>query len=161
MPLLAEAAAGLAPFPLPKVPVQVSRYWTFKAGAGNAPSLPVVAFHVYARDAHEPFVSLLKTAGAQPPDESLSRDPALPRSGTEHVARALRETLEQDPETRVRLADALARSPTPGMDARVRRLLERLTRLYTGPDSPYLDFYGPPRTIRPSRTTGARPSGRA
>ena len=147
LPLLAEAAAGLAPFPLPKVPVQVSRYWTFKAGAGNAPSLPVVAFHVYARDAHEPFVSLLKTAGAQPPDESLSRDPALPRFGTEHVARALRETLEQDPETRVRLADALARSPTPGMDTRVRRLLERLTRLYTGPDSPYLDFYGPPRTI--------------
>ena len=79
LPLLAEAAAGLAPFPLPKVPVQVSRYWTFKAGAGNAPSLPVVAFHVYARDAHEPLVSLLKTAGAQPPEEALSRDPALPR----------------------------------------------------------------------------------
>jgi adenylate cyclase len=46
LPSLAQAAAGVAPFPLPKVPVQVSRYWTFKAGAGNAPSLPVVAFKV-------------------------------------------------------------------------------------------------------------------
>ena len=147
LPLLAEAAAGLAPFPLPKVPVQVSRYWTFKAGAGNAPSLPVVAFHVYARDAHEPFVSLLRTAGARPPEEVLSRDPALARSGTEHVVRALREAVEQDPETRVRLANALARTLASAGDARVRRLLERLTRLYAGPDSPYLDFYGPPRTI--------------
>ena len=31
--------------------------------------------------------------------------------------------------------------------ARSGRLLEGLVRLYTGPDSPYLDFYGPPRTI--------------
>jgi adenylate cyclase len=144
-PLLAEAAAGLAPFPLPKVPVQVSRYWTFKAGAGNAPSLPVVAFHVYARDAHEPLISLLKAVGAHHAAETLGT--ALARSGTENAARALRETIELDPNIRVRLADALARVAPLTVDARVRRLLERLTRLYTGPDSPYLDFYGPPRTI--------------
>ena len=147
LPALAEAAAGLASFPLPKVPVQVSRYWTFKAGAGNAPSLPVVAFHVYARDAHGPFVTLLKAAGAHLPDEAQSREPALSRSGTEQVVRTLRETVEQDPETRPRLADAFARASSPTADARGRRLLECLARLYAAPDSPYLDFYGPPRTI--------------
>ena len=57
LPSLAEAAAGLAPFPLPKVPVQVSRYWTFKAGAGNAPSLPVVAFHVSRARLTDPLSS--------------------------------------------------------------------------------------------------------
>ena len=41
---LALSALALAPFPLPKVPVQLSQFWMFKAGAGNAPTLPVVAF---------------------------------------------------------------------------------------------------------------------
>ena len=41
---LAVSALALAPFPLPKVPVQLSQFWMFKAGAGNAPTLPVVAF---------------------------------------------------------------------------------------------------------------------
>ena len=147
LPSLAEAAAGLAPFPLPKVPVQVSRYWTFKAGAGNAPSLPVVAFHVFAREAHGSLVELLKAAGARPPEEAASGSAMPSSSGTERVVRAVREAVEQDPETRTRLADAIARAASPAADARVQRLLERLVRLYTGPDSPYLDFYGPPRTI--------------
>jgi adenylate cyclase len=147
LPFLVEAAAGLAPFPLPKVPVQLSRYWTFKAGAGNAPSLPVVAFHVYAREAHASFVALLKAAGAHPPEEAPPRSAGPQRLGTEQIVRGLREAVEQDPKTRGRLADALAREPTPTLDAHLRRLLERLARLYAGPDSPYLDFYGPPRTI--------------
>ena len=147
LPILAEAAAGLAPFPLPKVPVQVSRYWTFKAGAGNAPSLPVVGFHVYAREAHGPLVELLKAAGAHPPEEVPSGSAPPNLVGAERVVRAVREAVEQDPDTRARLSDAIARAPSPTADARVQRLLERLVRLYAGPDSPYLDFYGPPRTI--------------
>jgi adenylate cyclase len=147
LPVLAEAAAGLAPFPLPKVPVQVSRYWTFKAGAGNAPSLPVVAFHVYASEAHAPFMSLLESAGAHPPEDAAQGRPAAPRPGAEQVVRGLREAVEHDPLVRARLADALARAPEPARGSRTRLLLERLARMYTGPDAPYLDFYGPPRTI--------------
>ena len=147
LPSLAEAAAGLAPFPLPKVPVQVSRYWTFKSGAGNAPSLPVVAFHVYAREAHGALVTLLKAAGAHPPEEALSGSATPYPPGREQVVRAVREAVEQDPDTRARLAGAIARASSLTADARVQRLLEGLVRLYAGPDSPYLDFYGPPRTI--------------
>jgi adenylate cyclase len=143
---LAEAAAGLAPFALPKVPVQVSRYWTFKAGAGNAPSLPVVAFHVYAGEAHGFFVSLLKSSGAHLPEDP-PQGSGPPRFGTEHVVRALRESVEQAPAIRTRLVDALNRPSGPAPDTRARLLVERLTRLYVGPDAPYLDFYGPPRTI--------------
>ena len=99
-----------------------------------------------ARGARAARLAAEDRGGPAPRGGAVARPRAAP-SGTEHVVRALRETLEQDPETRVRLADALARTSTPRMDARVRRLLERLTRLYAGPDSPYLDFYGPPRTI--------------
>ena len=148
LPPLAEAAAGLAPFPLPKVPVQVSRYWTFKAGAGNAPSLPVVAFHVYARDAHGPLVALLQGAGATAPDGSPLEGAVLNSSGhAEHRVRILREAVERDPANRGRLDAALARTPSPPEKELEQRLLDRLARLYAGPDSPYLDFYGPPRTI--------------
>jgi adenylate cyclase len=44
---LAQAAIAVAPFPLPKVPVKVSQYWTFKTSAGDTPTLPVVAFQVF------------------------------------------------------------------------------------------------------------------
>ncbi len=45
--LLAESAVAHAPFPLPKVPVRVSQYWTFKTGTGDTPTLPIVAFQVF------------------------------------------------------------------------------------------------------------------
>jgi adenylate cyclase len=145
---LGDAAAGVAPFPLPKVPVQVSRYWTFKAGAGDAPSLPVVAFHVYAREAHGALVALLRTAGAAPPERVPEDGGALPAAGhAEQTVRALREAVERDPATPAGLGVALARVRHPAAGARERSLLERLARLYGGPAAPYLDFYGPPRTI--------------
>jgi hypothetical protein len=45
-----------APFPLPKV--QVNTCWTFKTGAGR-PTLPVLAFQIYAFDVYEDLVDLL------------------------------------------------------------------------------------------------------
>ena len=35
---LAEAAIGLAPFPVPKVQVAIYEYWAFKTSAGDAPT---------------------------------------------------------------------------------------------------------------------------
>lgn len=49
LPILANAARGLAPFPLPKIPVQVRAYWTFKTGAGDVPTIPIVALQLYAQ----------------------------------------------------------------------------------------------------------------
>ena len=48
LPAFAEAAAGLAPFPLPKVPNRVSQFWLFRPGAEGGPTLPVVALQLYA-----------------------------------------------------------------------------------------------------------------
>jgi adenylate cyclase len=107
-----------------------------------------VAFHVYAHEAHGPLVALLKAVGAAGPDGLPLNNAALHSSGhAEHAVRTVREAVERDPGIRARLDAALARPSDPPAEAQARRLLERLTRLYTGPDSPYLDFYGPPRTI--------------
>jgi adenylate cyclase len=149
IPPLAEAAAGLAPFPLPRVPVQVSRYWAFKAGAGDAPSLPVVAFHLFAREAHDALLALLREAGARPADHVPAGAAVLPRARqAEQVIRALREAVERDPATAARLRAGLDRASRPPPGSRERRLLERLVRLYAGPAAPHVDFYGPARTIR-------------
>lgn len=48
---LAEAAAGLAPFPLPQDAARVSRFWLFKESVGGVPTLPVVASKLYMRHA--------------------------------------------------------------------------------------------------------------
>jgi adenylate cyclase len=49
----ARQAAATAPFPLPKVPMRVSRFWTFRDDAGHLPSLPVAALLCYLRT-HDP-----------------------------------------------------------------------------------------------------------
>ena len=47
IPSLERSALALAPFPLPKVPVKVSQYWTFKTEAGDIPTLPVTVFQIF------------------------------------------------------------------------------------------------------------------
>ena len=99
--------------------------------------------------AHGPLVELLKAAGARSSGggRGARRRHAGPvgrRAGRPRRAGSSRAG-SRDPG-----ATGRARSPARRarrLDARVRRLLERLVRLYAGPDSPYLDFYGPPRTI--------------
>jgi signal transduction histidine kinase len=48
VPLLAQAAAALATFPIPKIPLQVSQYWQFKDSDLNLPTLPVAAFQIFS-----------------------------------------------------------------------------------------------------------------
>jgi adenylate cyclase len=50
--VLAEAARGSAPFLLPKQD-RVDYYWTFVDDAQASPTLPVLAFHLFANDALE------------------------------------------------------------------------------------------------------------
>jgi len=53
---------ALAPFPLPKVPLKVSKNWTFKTGAGDTPTLPVVALQLFAMPVYDEFLRLLENA---------------------------------------------------------------------------------------------------
>lgn len=145
VPVLAAAAAGSAPFPLPKVPVRVSQYWTFKAGAGDAPTLPVVALQVLARDAYPDLLRLLAAAGVPGLD-------ALPRTGSdllaagpvEETVRRVREAVGAAPDAAARARAMLAARPA---DPGARGRLEALADLYLGGESRYLEFYGPAGTI--------------
>jgi adenylate cyclase len=93
-------------------------------------------------------MALLGAVGAAPLEGAPADAAAAPAAGhAEQTVRALREAVERDPATPARLGAALVRAPPPPTGEREGRLLERLARLYGGPATPYLDLYGPPRTI--------------
>jgi adenylate cyclase len=144
VPILAEAAVGSAPFPLPKLPVRLNQYWKFRSAAGEVPTLPVVALQVWGVEAYDDLVRLLakvRPGGGVilPPDGRT----LLAAGHTEGVVRTLRAMFKSEPG----LGEAMLEA---ARTERIERpqLLQALIRMYQGPDSEYLNFYGPPRTVR-------------
>ncbi len=94
IPPLAQSAVGLAPFPLPKVPVKVSQYWTFKTEAGDTPTLPVVAFQIFEMQVYEEFIHLLGwVSPSQAAKLPRDKDTIINSRGVENVIRNIRDTL--------------------------------------------------------------------
>ncbi|HSF29724.1 MAG TPA: adenylate/guanylate cyclase domain-containing protein [Candidatus Tectomicrobia bacterium] len=147
IPLLADAAVALAPFPLPKVPIRVNQYWTFKTAAADMPTLPVVALQLFASGTYDQFLELLKQinplqAAMFPPHREAIRPTSI-----EAIVRRLRTILNNEPLTAQRMLGALQRDEVPSIDPKHRRLLTSLIRMYRSPESHYLNFYGPPGSI--------------
>lgn len=135
-PPLAEAAAARGPFPLPAVPIKLSRYWTFKSEAGDQATLPVVVFQVFTKDVHDLLQSFSR---AEPPDSDPFRQQAFFQN--------LRRLLQADPALLPRLKEKIAQIPPEAKDDATRHLLKAILALCAGPDSRYLDFYGPSGAI--------------
>jgi adenylate cyclase len=147
-PLFAGAALGAAPFPLPKVPVKVSQYWTFKTSAGDSPTLPVVAFQVFALEVYQQFVRLLEGSGSMemghlPHDGEAVRE----ARDVDKLVRAIRDLFGQNPLGAEQVRRKVGRSAEAGGDERKSRMLGSLVHMYQSPNSCYLNFYGPPGTI--------------
>ena len=150
IPLLADASVATSSYPLPKVPIKVSRDWTFRDTVGDtpAPTLPVVTFQLYALPAADDFLRLLG-------EVFPVRAEMLPRSGEEMVRsrgvggmiREIREIFEKDPLAEQKMLDALDTAPPRPADPKKRRILRSLIHLYGGGVSKFLNFYGPIRTI--------------
>jgi adenylate cyclase len=144
VPILADAAAGSAPFPLPKLPVRLSQYWKFTSAAGGVPTLPVVALQVFGL---EEYGDLVRLAARVRPDRVSALPPdaraALAAGHIEAVVMRLRTLFESDPTLGKAMLEAARRQRTEHP-----RVLRALIRMYQGPDSEYLNLYGPPRTVR-------------
>jgi adenylate cyclase len=142
--LFAEAAAATAPFILPRIPFKVSHYWTFQPGAGDAPTLPVVAFYLYNLPLMENFVGLLEKAkrgqvGVLPAAAKLEN----PKRRLMRV----RELFEQDPDLGLKMVSALEDQGNHPLQALERQRLISLIRMFQGDGTHFLNFYGPPRTM--------------
>ncbi|HEU4617236.1 MAG TPA: CHASE2 domain-containing protein, partial [Gammaproteobacteria bacterium] len=142
---LDRAALATGPFTLPVVPIRVGQFWAFGRAGGNTPTLPVAVLHGIAQPALDDLIDLAKSArpnlGAA--FESL-RHEMHARGGLARAIRGLKDTFRRDDRLGIDVRAAIAaRDPA----AERRRLLDALVDVYAGPDSRYLSYYGPARTI--------------
>jgi len=146
---LARAAVGLAPFPLPKVPVKVNQYWTFKTGAGDTPTLPVVVLQVFALQWYGEFVGLWDKVCPSPAEKlPEDRDAIMTGGRVENHVRLLREILMEQPWLAKKMLKEMQNSETQAAHEKAKQILTAITKAYSGPASRYLNYYGPPGTIR-------------
>ena len=143
---LARAAVAVAPFPLPKVPVKVSQYWTFKTSAGDTPTLPVVAFQVFAAHVYDDFLRLLKKSSTSAiTDLPKDKETLIAGKNVDAVVRNLRDIFQQNPLLSDKMLKELAAS---SIDENSKSVVTSLIKMYQSPRSHYLNFYGPPGIIR-------------
>ncbi len=142
LPAFAEGAVGSAWFPLPKMPTQ---FWTFRANPDVRPTLPVVAVQRYSLAAYPEWRALLSEAGMLGADALPADRSAL--EGAESLQQlilAVRDAFLADSGLAERASTLLEAKPLPDVE---RRRLRALITLYSGPDSRYLNFYGPPGSV--------------
>jgi adenylate cyclase len=148
IPLLAQSAVALAPFPLPKIPVRLSQYWVIKTGAGDAPTLPAVVFQLFALDVYDDFFRLMeKVSSSQAHRLPADRHRIISSRGVEELVCMLRSVFENAPLLAERMLEELQDSSVLPVAGKRRQNLESLIRMYQGDRSRYLNFYGPPATI--------------
>jgi adenylate cyclase len=140
-----EAALATALFTLPTVPDRVAQFWTF-GRTGNDPSLPVVALQAFLLSAYDDLAMLLREerpdVAAVLPETAAAIESA---GGLDAAMRSVRAAFVADPQL---AAAILARARAARLPDGRARALHTLVDVYAGSDSRYLNYYGPPRTIR-------------
>jgi len=147
--VLAAAAKALGPFPLPKLDQAAFEFWTFKSSAGDAPTTAAVAVQLRALTVYEDWLAALREAGA-PGVEHLPASAAELRAppDIQQLMQTLRRMFQHDASLQQRVGQAIDRVYGARSDIEARQLLAALAALYAGPDHYYINFYGPPGTIR-------------
>ncbi len=147
LPLFADAAVGYAPFPLPKVPVRISQFWTHKASSGDLATFPTAAIHLFLASHYEALIDLLASTGvALPADLPRTRDELFRNHGLQKAMRLLKGMSLQAPELFKKAARVLQKSSE--FEPSRMMALKSLLNLYLGNDSRHLNYYGPPGTIQ-------------
>jgi len=141
IPVLGEAAAGRAPFPLPKVPARVHQFWAFKESLGDRPTLPAVALQLWSRPVLPTFLELAAEAGYEGA-EGLA--PADTQGDAARLMQRLRRDLRGREDLGARIAELAASRASSLLAA---RRIQALAALYTGPDSHYANFFGRPGRV--------------
>ncbi len=145
IPLFREAALATAVFPLPEG-AHVRHFWTFfDATAGRVPTLPSVALQLHTLPHIGHLVSALQKGSG-----TLSDLPG--RVATVDESRQMMTVLHRElgshSDAATRTLRSLEQETEDGLTNEERSGLAALVRLYAGDDVRYLNFYGPPGTIR-------------
>ena len=141
------AATFNSNFVLPREPVRVDGYWTFKADEGAVATMPVAALQVVARTLLPQLRELL--IGLEP---ALGADLKASSSGNMTGAQiamftaTLRKNFDAQPGLLARALKSLDRKSQ--WPAKEKRILRALLQTLAGDATRFLNFYGPPATIK-------------
>jgi len=146
--LLSDSAVATAPFTLPRIPFKVNRYWTFQTGAGDSPTLPVMAFQFTTLELYDEFMQLLEKvspgqAGNLPPDQE-----AFVAQDFKQGMREIMATFQANPGLKQNMLQELENAKAHLTDNNDYQFLKALIMMYGGATSRYINYYGPPRTIK-------------
>ena len=148
IPILADAAAAQAPFPLPKLPVELSQYWRFRPSSGDIPTLPVVTLHAFAKEAFDTFIQLVRKT--DPEGSALlpaaQQGPLSIRQIVEAIAPVF-ALFKRKPDLASQVLANLEVSQPPNISAQTLSLVKSLIGAYRPGHSRYLNLYGPPKSI--------------
>ena len=147
--ILAASAKALGPFPLPKIDQAAFEFWAFKSSAGDVPTTAAVTLQLTALPVYDKWLAVLKEAralgaGQLPRQAAEVKEP----KDIQRLMQTLRRTFQADASLQARVDEVLARDDGMQQDAETHTLLAALAALYGGPDNYYINFYGPPGTIR-------------
>ncbi len=141
LPLIANAAKARAPFAVPKTE-RVNHYWTFKASAGDMPTVPVVALQIFAMPIYGDFVRLLR-------DVEPEIAAQLPMQGDdidiEDLTYELRHIFSSSPQLINKIHAKL--NTESNLSTATKKMIFSLSNVYSSHEKNYLNFYGPPRSI--------------
>jgi adenylate cyclase len=130
------------------VPVQVSQYWTFKTSAGERPTLPIVAFQVFALQVYDDLIKLLgKYSPSQSGKLPHSKDEIIATGSMMKIISILRDYFKNNAQIAERMIEELQNSGSLSMEEREKLILTSLIKMYQSPNSLYLNYYGPPQTV--------------
>lgn len=147
---IAYGAAALSPFPLPRVPNRVDQFWTFKSSIGTVPTMPLVALQVWALQSPEFAQKVSQYAGA----ETHNYISTYLGSKRHHADLArlmiqLRRISLEKPARRTGRNMPIDSAPDSALpEDKKARIWRALFDSYKGPDSHFINYYGPPGTIR-------------
>lgn len=142
LPIIAEATKAQAPFPLPKGE-RVNDYWTFKASAGDIPTAPAVVLQIFTLPVYGDFVRLLHRAD---PALTAQLSAAADEIDIEDLIFTLRNIFVSNPQVASKMQAELSHEASIG--SAEKKMIIALLNLYSGPEKHYLNFYGPPRSVK-------------
>ncbi|MDX1540111.1 MAG: adenylate/guanylate cyclase domain-containing protein, partial [Geminicoccaceae bacterium] len=136
IPVLADPALAVAPFPLPKLPMRLNHFWTFVPRPELRPTMPIATLRQHLRGYDETWQRLVEDLGAA---DAFGRTMPL----RAEMAMSRTRMLEQ-PRLVSDLRQALDRLAA---DIEERRAISALIDVVAGPEARWINFYGPPGAI--------------
>lgn len=145
----ASVAVAMGPFPLPHIPQRVDEFWAYKRVVEEVPTLPVAALQAWALQSEADFREFLAAAG--PDAEAAGRGYyASPKRPGDllRLMRSLRAVFRGDAAAAKAVSDRLDGPAFQSLAQSRIAAFRALVRVYAGPDSYFLNFHGPARTVR-------------